>query len=668
MRVLRAILVGAILVTAIPAAAQTGPSMEVVVGIGGLTSPNRPSEVTVEISSPVLIAGRLRVRGGSISVSRPVEVPAGSEQTYRLTVPPLTDSTRLTVELLDGAGEAIAVEQVTTRGAGRDEMGVGVIGAPGLVDLLGRVRTVITSRPVVAIEIPAGVAATSLSVLDYVVVGSGASENAAAAFEWAEGGGRVVVDAAVAGDVAVDGLMPSDVEGVGRGRLGAGTAVIVEDLAGRSAEEWASILRPTGLDFTHSPEFGMEPQSALLQAASEAGSRQVPSIPWLLFAILGFAALVGPVNFIVLSRLRKRDWAWVTIPSLAILAVVGFWVAGRQRIAGTNLTHASLVVAEGGVETRSAVLVAAGIAGERRLSFAEGRIYPERSLFGSTSAELRMEGERQVSVELDQLGFTGIGFETPTSPDLPSVSLDDNWLVVDNNSSMSFWGWGSMIGGASSVAADSLAAGTGGRVAIPVAQRDFGMTFIDAVINRQQLWDDPARSNSLWPLSQLLWTEGDDNGIYFVGLTDDYRPQVDLADGAASVPGPTLVMIKVGESTDQEAGRAMASVVGTGFVNWVDWSMQRVISTDEMTVSFQLPDPGLEVRLTNASRFGNQPSSYAGWDWASSSFQELAIGEPLPASMTSADGAVYVRLSGENEFGDNPMSPNDLVLEWGTGT
>ena len=154
------------------------------------------------------------------------------------------------------------------------------------------------------------------------------------------------------------------------------------------------------------PGWQFNDPTALLRSASEAGSRQVPEIPWLLGAILAFAVVVGPVNFFVLSRIGKRDWAWVTIPALSVIAVAGFWVAGRQRIAGTNLTHASVVVDDGGVVAESAVMVAAGVAGERRLTFDGGTVFPEPSLFGSAATELRLEGEEQPPWA-GQLGFTG---------------------------------------------------------------------------------------------------------------------------------------------------------------------------------------------------------------------------------------------------------------------
>lgn len=49
----------------------------------------------------------------------------------------------------------------------------------------------------------------------------------------------------------------------------------------------------------------------------------LPSIEGLLLLLFGYILLIGPVNYLVLRRLDRREWAWVTMP----LLVVGFTVA-----------------------------------------------------------------------------------------------------------------------------------------------------------------------------------------------------------------------------------------------------------------------------------------------------------------------------------------------------
>jgi hypothetical protein len=670
---LLALILAVIVMNPVPGWAQEEGTVTIAAsaGLGGFSSASQPGEVSATISSPVLVSGRLRVRGSDISVSRPVEVPAGGSQIYRLAIPPLDDGTRLTVELIDGDGDVLADEAITVRIASRDVLAVGVIGDAGLIDALGRVRTLVTDRPVTPIEVPADAGVNSWEVLDYLVVAPGADDRLADALAWAAGGGRVVVDSGSAAGVAAE-ARPAGIEGVARAPDGTGEVVLVDSLAGRSGDDWSRILLPTPIDFSHSPEFGFGDQRALLTAASEFGTRQVPSLPWLLFAILGFVVVVGPLNFIVLSRLGKRDLAWVTIPALSVLAVVGFWIAGRQRIVGTNLSHASVVVNEGDTRVRSAVLVAAGVEGERRLEFADGAlVFPERSLFGSGGTELRLDGDRTGRVELDQLGFTGVGVaSTSLAVDLPEVRVEDGSLVVDNTSSVGFWGWGAISGGNSSVSDSELGPGASGRVPLREGNfgDEFGFSFVDALINQRQLWDDPSRSNSLWPMSQVLLEEVDTDGVYFVGITDDYRPGVGLDGVPGAVDGRTLFLVKAGvvDGEPVAEGNAEATVVGTGFVNWVDWGPQRVISTDELTVRFQLPGGGVEAVLVNDSRFGVIPAGYEVWDWEQDKFTAFAPDEVLPAAAVAADGTVFVKLMGGNEFGDNPMSPADLRLEWET--
>lgn len=665
----------AVLVTCLPAlaaraavAAQTGPDLEATVGLDGVVAPGRPSTVAATISSPVLVSGKLTVTGAGISISRPVEVPAGGRQEYELGVPALPDGTRLTVTLLDAGDEAVASRVVTVR-ASRDEMAVGVMGADRLIATLGRVRTIVTDRPVDPLVVPADAPPTIFDVLDYLVLAD--ETRLDDALDWVRGGGRLVLAAdfpPVAG-LALTPL-PTGVDGVTSASLGAGRIVLVENLESRTGDEWASILRPTALDLANSPEWGMVDQGGgLVQAASESGSRQVPSLPWLLFAILGFALVIGPINFLVLTRLGKRDWAWVTIPGLALLAVIGFWVAGRQRIAGTNVTHASLIVADGAVQARSAVIVAAGTAGDRTLGFdPRAHVYPERSQMGGGGAELRMESDNRARVRLDQLGFMGVGvIADDASIDVPRVSISGEDVTVANDSDLDYWGWGVVGGGRTLVAASHLAPGGDGSIRLGRANSQPGFSFIDAVVNGLQLWDDPERSNSLWPFAQVLTSSIDEGWWYFVGMTDDYQPDVTVNGARPVMPGTTMVLVRVADAGPDPggAGSVGAEVVGTGFINWLDWSNQRVIATDELTVGFLLPDPGVAPRLRDTLQFGAAPDQYLAWDWASGEFTGIDRDEVLAGNMISPDGQVYVRLMGQ-ELGDNPFSPDSLSLEWDT--
>lgn len=78
---------------------------------------------------------------------------------------------------------------------------------------------------------------------------------------------------------------------------------------------------------------------------SYAASRAVKNIPtltlpsaFLLLCFMGFyVLLIGPVNYLTLKRLKRREWAWISIPALIILFtgcayITGFGLKGNKII------------------------------------------------------------------------------------------------------------------------------------------------------------------------------------------------------------------------------------------------------------------------------------------------------------------------------------------------
>src|SRR5205085_852445 len=46
--------------------------------------------------------------------------------------------------------------------------------------------------------------------------------------------------------------------------------------------------------------------------------------------LLVYILLIGPVNFIVLRRMRRAELAWITIPALVLIFSVGAYLIGYQ--------------------------------------------------------------------------------------------------------------------------------------------------------------------------------------------------------------------------------------------------------------------------------------------------------------------------------------------------
>jgi hypothetical protein len=83
---------------------------------------------------------------------------------------------------------------------------------------------------------------------------------------------------------------------------------------------WASLVPARGT--AHTPLI-VGDDGILVSLLGTMPGLALPSIEGLLVLLLGYILLIGPVNYLVLRRLDRREWAWVTMP----LLVVGFTVA-----------------------------------------------------------------------------------------------------------------------------------------------------------------------------------------------------------------------------------------------------------------------------------------------------------------------------------------------------
>jgi len=56
----------------------------------------------------------------------------------------------------------------------------------------------------------------------------------------------------------------------------------------------------------------------MLSALTSLPSLELPAVRWVLLLLLVYILLVGPLNYLVLRRRRRLEWAWVTIPLLTL--------------------------------------------------------------------------------------------------------------------------------------------------------------------------------------------------------------------------------------------------------------------------------------------------------------------------------------------------------------
>jgi hypothetical protein len=78
-------------------------------------------------------------------------------------------------------------------------------------------------------------------------------------------------------------------------------------------------VRPfTGLD-----------DGSIAGALNQLPSVELPRVEQLFGLLAGYILLVGPLNYFVLRRLDRREWAWLTIPALVVVFAVGSYGLGR---------------------------------------------------------------------------------------------------------------------------------------------------------------------------------------------------------------------------------------------------------------------------------------------------------------------------------------------------
>jgi hypothetical protein len=166
--------------------------------------------------------------------------------------------------------------------------------------------------------------------------------------------GKVATVPALVGDVAAARgqilARSSDRVVAGEIRYGRGTVTLLgvdptgDWLARTPASDalWARLipLRLGGGPLVLGGPLVVGDDSQLLGALMNLPALALPPVGGLLGLLFGYIVLVGPVNYLVLRRLDRREWAWLTMPAI----VVGFTVAAF--VYGSTLRGGQVILNE----------------------------------------------------------------------------------------------------------------------------------------------------------------------------------------------------------------------------------------------------------------------------------------------------------------------------------
>jgi hypothetical protein len=346
--------------------------------------------------------GELRLTGGSQGRTRfgtAVDLPTGSHKTYRLYAQPPGFGREMEISLISGTS-TVATTKVAFTLHQPDQLVVGIVAErPG--EIISDLDLLPNQANVAPLTVDLGLAdlperVEAWGILDRLIwQDTDSSQLGPLQLEalrgWVAGGGRLVIVGGTAGPATLsaipDALLPyrpgatTDVApgtlGALLGEIPAGATdlpALTGTLAGGSAlasvgEQAVAAERAygsgnvtlIGFDPTASwlagtpqaeglwrrllparaagaPVIGDDSQ--IVSAASQLPSLALPQIE-VLIAILGaYILLIGPINYLVLRRLDKREWAWITMPLLIVAFAVGAYGFG------TFLRGSDLIVNE----------------------------------------------------------------------------------------------------------------------------------------------------------------------------------------------------------------------------------------------------------------------------------------------------------------------------------
>ncbi len=401
-------LILAVLLPPQPIRAADGPTMKARALLQGHVRAGAWFAIAVDLENAgPTVTGELQITGGANSqtvFSTPVELATGSRKEYLLYALPPTFGGNLTVQLVDGE-RLLGKAQVAIALHDQSQLVVGVVSddpakVVGQLDLLpgqnGLQPVIVPLQPGDLPERPQAWAPLDRLVWQDVDAASLTPGQIAALQTWVAGGGRLVIVGGTSGaDVLTgfpDDLLPYRPTGVldvdpavlrpvlgglpedaatltayagtlarGRALATSGDRVIAADesygagsvtLLGfdpttswiAQGDSWDAPMWRRLLPPRSGGVVSLADDQGIVSTLANLPSLALPPIGGLLVLLLGYIVLVGPVNYLVLRWIDRREWAWVTVPALiAVFTVGSFGIGAFLRGSDVIVNEVSIV-------------------------------------------------------------------------------------------------------------------------------------------------------------------------------------------------------------------------------------------------------------------------------------------------------------------------------------
>jgi hypothetical protein len=522
------------------------------------------------------VAGELRLAGGAQGRTRfgtTVDLPTQSEKTYRLYAQPPAFGRELTIDLIEGTA-TVASTKAAFSVHDATQLVVGIVAErPG--DIVGELDLLPNQNQLAPLTVALDITdlperVEAWSTLDRLVwqdvdADRLSAEQQAAMRGWIAGGGRLVIVGGTTGPGTLNGfpdallpyrptatmdIAPSTLSAIlgqvpdgatdipalagdllgGRALATSGGRVVAGErpygsgsvtligfdptvgwLGDSDASDalWRRALPARGIG---GPVIGDDSQ--IISAVSQLPSLALPPIGGLVGLLGAYILLIGPVNYIVLRRLDRREWAWLTMPVLIVAFAAGAYGFGSL-LRGSELIVNEVAIVRGAPgATDGTAQVYLGVFSPSRGTY-QLRV-PGGALLSAPVSGDFFGGQTNAS-ELDilqgdpaRIRDLGVGFgslrtvraETPVAVPLieADLRLAEGRLTgtVTNRSDAALLKPAVVLG--STVATmDDLAPGASGEVDVALAPFQFGIQLSDKIVgpvffgDGRELGEDAAR-------------------------------------------------------------------------------------------------------------------------------------------------------------------------------
>ncbi|HJP89792.1 MAG TPA: hypothetical protein VJ850_12220 [Candidatus Limnocylindrales bacterium] len=630
------------------------------------------------------VEGELQMNGGSqgtVKYAMAVKLETGSHQTYVLHAQPPQFGRNVKIDLVDG-GNVVSSVQVAYLTHDQNQLVIGVIAErpAGIVSELKLPQNPFGSTPAV---VTLGIAdlpqrAEGWSSLDRIVWQDVDSNQLSSAQltslrQWIAAGGRLVIVGGTAGintlSAFPDDLLPfrptatidldpsrlvgvlgplptgasvlpamAGAQGAGRALATSGDRVVAADLVYGSGRVTVVGFDPTVKWLAESKTVdqlwrGLLPErfgsggtsnddSQLVGAVYQLPALALPPITGLLVILGLYVLIIGPINYLILKRLDRRELAWITMPILVVaFAAASFGYGSFLR--GTDVVINEVAIVRGAPDATEATAdVYFGIFSPTRNTYQVN--VPQGALL---AAPLAGDQFGQGVINLDILQGTGteqpsavrnlsvgsgsirvVRAELPvTAPRMKAtLNLVDGVLTgtFENASEQPLESVAVVLGSSVAVLGDVEAHGTR-NIRIPVQVNPFGSSLADQIIGPSFDTSNAAgilRATRYNMVSQLTY---DPNGMSGGGLSADRA--VILAFGRDAI-----LDLQVGNESPRRNGNVMYYVpVQIGLTGKVTFQGDLLQSTVIDGLFFQ-KDRSFISMSSGTATLGYQPIPFEG--------------------------------------------------------